>query len=610
MNNLTNRKFVVGLIFLVIGLIFVVRLFNVQVVNKEYRSDSESNVLREIVEYPARGLVYDRNGELLVYNEAAYDLMVVPKQVKKLDTLTFCKLIEIELEEFREKLGKAKSYSSYKPSPFVKEISSVSYATIQEQLFKYPGFFVQTRMLRKYPRNSAAHILGYIGEVNQSTLDDNPYYRSGDYIGKSGLEYSYEKLLRGKRGVKKVLVDVHNREKGSYEKGAYDTAAVTGTTIKTTIDVMLQEYGELLMQNKKGSIVAIEPKTGEILTLVSSPNYNPNLLVGRDVRKNYPVLSKDSLNPLFNRALMAKYPPGSIFKTVQALIGLEEGVISENSSFPCIKSLVGCHNHPTASNVAASVKMSCNPYYYSVFKRIIQQRRAKSIFKDSEIGLGIWAKKVKKFGFGTRLKTDLPSIKRGNVPDVDFYNRWYGEGRWAFSTIYSLSIGQGEVEVIPLQMANLAAIIANKGYFFTPHLIKQVGKTDTIPSTFSQKNYVGVKTKYFNPIIEGMYGVVYEPGGTARRARINDSLIVCGKTGTAQNPHGADHSVFIAFAPKENPQIAIAVYVENSGFGGTWAAPIASLMIEKYMHDTISIPNNSKEKRILEANLLNVEPTD
>ena len=314
-------------------MIFALRLFSVQVLNDEYKLDSDQNVLREIIQYPARGLVYDRNGELLVYNEAAYDLMVIPKQVKKIDTVAFCELLEIDTAEYREKFTKARDYSSYKPSSFVKEISSISYANIQEQLFKYPGFFVQTRTLRKYPRNSAAHILGYIGEVNQSTIDDKPYYRSGDYIGKSGLEYSYEGLLRGQRGVKRILVDVHNREKGSYKDGATDTMALTGTTIKTTLDILLQEYGELLMQNKKGSIVAIEPKTGEILALVSAPNYDPNMLVGRAVKKNYPVLSQDSLKPLFNRALMAQYPPGSIFKTVQALIGLQDGVITETVSY-------------------------------------------------------------------------------------------------------------------------------------------------------------------------------------------------------------------------------------------------------------------------------------
>ena len=319
--------------------------------------------------------------------------MVIPKQVKKIDTSDFCKLLEIEETEFLEKFTKAKNYSKYKPSTFLKEISSISYANIQEQLYKFPGFYVQTRTLRKYPRKSAAHILGYIGEVNQTTIDKNPYYKSGDYIGKSGLEYSYEELLRGTRGVKWVLVDVHNRKKGSYKEGSTDVMAATGTMISITLDIVLQEYGELLMQNKKGSIVAIEPQTGEILSLVSAPNYDPNMLVGRAVKKNYPILSQDTLNPLFNRALMAKYPPGSIFKTVQALVGLQAGVISENSSFPCIKSLVNCHGHPRATSVSSSVKMSCNPYYYSVFRRLIQQKRAKSIFKDSEIGLGLWEKK-------------------------------------------------------------------------------------------------------------------------------------------------------------------------------------------------------------------------
>lgn len=606
--NLSSRKFIVGLIFLVIGVLFIARLFTVQVLDDKYKLDSDSNVIREITLHPARGLIYDRNGELLVYNEAAYDLKVIPKQVKEIDTVAFCALLEIEKKEFLEKFIKAKKYSRYKASTFLKEISSVSYANIQEQLFLYPGFFVETRTLRKYPRNSAAHILGYIGEVNQNTIEEKPYYRSGDYIGKSGLEYSYEELLRGTRGVKRVQVDVHNREKGSYEDGKLDTMAITGTVIKTTLDIVLQEYGELLMQNKKGSIVAIEPSTGEILALVSAPNYDPNMLVGRAVGKNYPLLSKDSLNPLFNRALMAKYPPGSIFKTVQALVALEAGVISENSSFPCIKSLVNCHNHPTATSVSSSVKMSCNPYYYSVFKRLIQQKRDKSIYKDSEIGLGIWSKKIKKFGFGIRLETDLPNVKSGYVPDVDFYNKWYGEGRWAFSTIYSLSIGQGEMGVVPLQMANLSAIIANKGYYYTPHFIKQIDKSDKIPSKFSDKKQVGVKKQHFEPIIDGMYRVVYEAGGTARRARIHDSIVVCGKTGTAQNPHGEDHSVFMAFAPRDNPKIAIAVFVENAGFGGTWAAPIASLMMEQYLTDSISTRNLMKEKRILDANLLNVIP--
>lgn len=605
MNSLSNRKFIVGMIFLVIALIFIFRLFYVQVINDKYKLNSDNNVLREIVQYPARGLIYDRNGELLVYNEAAYDLMFVPKQLKKIDTLAFCNLLEIEKTTFIEKVNKAKAYSRYKPSTFIKEISSFSYASIQEQLFKYPAFFVQTRTLRKYPNNNAAHVLGYIGEVNSKTVEKNPYYHSGDYIGKSGLEYAYEEILRGKRGVKRIMVDVHNREKGKYKNGATDTAAVTGNTLFTSLDIKLQSYGEELMQNKLGSIVAIDPKTGEILSLVSAPNYDPNMLVGRAVKKNYPILSTDSLNPLFNRATMAAYPPGSTFKTIQALIGMQDGVITENSGFTCIRSMVGCHPHPSARNVEESIKMSCNPYYTQLFKRIIQQGKAKSIYKDSEIGLGIWAKQVQQFGLGQTLETDLPGVKSGVIPGVNFYNRWYGEGRWAFSTIRSLDIGQGEILVVPLQMANLAAIMANRGYYYTPHFIKHIDKSNQIPKKFTTKNSVGIDKKYFTPIVNGMERVVNEGGGTARRARLKN-IVVCGKTGTAQNPHGEDHSIFIAFAPKDDPKIAIAVYVENAGFGGTWAAPIASLMIEQYLTDSIS--DTRKETRILNANLLHVIP--
>lgn len=605
MNNFTNRKFIIGAIFISIGLIFLIRLINIQLINNKYKLDSDSNVLRVITQYPARGLVYDRKGNLLVYNEAAYDLMLIPRQLKEIDTNDFCQLFEITQEEFIEKLTKIKKYSTYKPSVFEKELSTEIYANIQDQLYKFPGFYVETRTLRSYPNKNAAHLLGYISEVSPTTIEKDSYYKSGDYIGKSGIELAYEELLRGKRGVKKVMVDVHNREKGKYLDGTEDTLSVSGKTLQTGIDIELQTYGELLMQNKIGSIVAIEPSSGEILCLVSSPTYNPNMLVGREVRKNYPILSRDSLNPLFNRATMAQYPPGSIFKTIQALIGMQEGVITEKSGFSCLKNLVGCHNHPTATNVTASIKMSCNPYYFQVFRKIIQQNKVKSIYKDSEIGLAEWNKRVKKFGFGGTLQTDIPGVKNGLVPGVDFYNRWYGEGRWAFSTIFSLSIGQGELGVIPIQMANLAAIIANKGYYYSPHIIKRVNEKATIPDMFKQKNYVGVDAKYFEPIIDGMHRVTYEAGGTARRAKI-EGIEVCGKTGTAQNPHGEDHSVFIAFAPKDNPKIAIAVYVENAGFGGTWAAPIASLMMEKYLTDSIS--DKIKEQRILEANLLNVIP--
>ncbi len=607
MNNLSDRKITVSFIFLIIGLIFVIRLFNIQIINDKYKIDSDQNVLREVIQYPARGLIYDRTGKLLVYNEAAYDLMVVPRQVKAMDTLSFCDLLDISHDQFIAKFTKARKYSTYKPSVFEKEISSKEYGKIQEKLFEYPGFYAQTRTLRKYPRESAAHVLGYIGEVNQSVIDKDPYYKSGDYIGKSGIELSYEELLRGKRGVKRLLVDVHNREKGSYLNGQLDTMAVTGETIYLTLDAVLQEYGEQLMQNKRGSIVAIEPATGEILALVSAPSYNPNLLVGRDVKKNYPILSNDELKPLFNRALMASYPPGSTFKTLQALIALQDGVITPNTGFPCNKSVVNCHNHPAATDVCQSIKMSCNPYYLNVFRKILLQNKSTSLFKDSEIGLAQWSNQVKKFGLGVRLETDLPALKSGFIPDVNFYDKWYGKGHWAFSTIYSLSIGQGEIGIVPLQMANLAVILANRGYFYTPHFIKKIEKTNSIPKKFKQKNNVGIDAQNFSPVIDGMLKVVEEAGGTAHRAKL-DNIHVCGKTGTAQNPHGADHSIFIAFAPMDNPKIAMVVFIENAGFGGTWAAPIAGLMIEKYL--TGAVKDTAKENRILNANLMDVIPIE
>lgn len=481
------------------------------------------------------------------------------------------------------------------------------YSRVAERLYQYPGFYGQKRSLRIYPDSIAAHVLGYIGEVNQANLDNDTFYRSGDFIGISGLEKQYEKELRGGRGREVLMVDVHNTVQGQFENGRFDIEAKAGQNLTSTIDIQMQKYGEQLMVNKKGSIVAIEPRTGEVLALVSSPSYDPNLLVGVKRAKNYKLLAEnDSLDPLFNRALMAKYPPGSIFKIVQSLIGLDLGVINENTGITCNKALVGCHNHPSASNLREAIQMSCNPYYHQVFKRIINQGKSKNYFEDSAIGLAIWNNKVRAFGLGERLGLDLPSLKSGGVPDVAFYDRIYGTRRWAFSTIYSLSIGQGELEVVPLQMANLTAIIANRGYYITPHLIK--GLTGTVDSNFIwDRHDSGIDSAFYTPIVDAMNWVVEKPGGTARKARI-DGIKVCGKTGTAENPHGKDHSVFIAFAPMNDPKIAIAVYVENSGFGGDWAAPIASLIIERYLTGKIS--DSLKEERILNADLISQENED
>ncbi|MCF8331086.1 MAG: penicillin-binding protein 2 [Bacteroidales bacterium] len=596
----SNRRIIILTVIVIVSVIFLVRLSWLQLFDMSYKASASNNSRRDVTIYPSRGLIYDRNNKLLVYNEAVYDLMVVPAQTELKDTTEFANLLEIEPDVFKAKLKKAWDYSPLKQSIFEKQISKKKAGYIKEKLYKYPGFYMRPRRLRSYPQPVAAHVLGYIGEVNNKEIKKDAYYVSGDYTGKSGLEKRYEKVLRGKKGVEKLLVDVHNREMGSYMNGHYDTAAIAGKDIQSTLDIKLQQYGEKLMQNKIGSIVAIEPNSGEILALVSSPGYDPNLLVGRIRSENYNKLQNDSLNPLFNRALMAPYPPGSIFKIVQALIGLDLNVITTETGFRCNKALVGCHNHPNAKNVRQGIKYSCNPYFYNVFKRIIQQGKTNSVFTDSRLGLKEWRKEVLTFGLGKEIGLDLQNVKAGYVPSVDFYDMWYGKNRWAFSTIYSLSIGQGELEVIPIQMANLAAIFANRGYYVEPHLVKKIDGLPLENENLNSKK-TGISKEYYDLVADAMQGVVEESGGTARRARI-PGINVCGKTGTAENPHGEDHSAFIAFAPKENPKIAISVYVENSGFGGTWAAPIAGLMIEKYLTD--SIHNPAKENRILNANFI------
>lgn len=586
-NQYQERSAVVRIIFLAIGLIFIVRLAFLQLFDSDLRRQADSQALRHITQYPARGLIYDRNGELLVYNEAVYDLKVIPKMVKRLDTNLFCSVVGISRDEFDARMRKACKYSTYSASMFMKQISKEEYASWENHLYKFRGFYVQQRTLRVYDRPIAAHVLGYIGEVNDDEIKADSYYKQGDYIGKSGLELSYEEVLRGIKGDRIMHVDVHNREIGPYLNGAHDTLAVEGGNLYTTIDANLQEYAEGLMANKRGCIVAIEPSTGEVLTLVSAPCYDPNLLVGRVRGENYLKLQQDISKPLFNRALQAQYPPGSIFKVAQAMTALSLGVIEPGQGFPCDKSLVGCHNHPSARSVQEAIKMSCNPYFYYTYRRIIQQNKYKSIYKDSPYGLTVWDDYMHRFGFGQRLGIDLPNVRSGRIPDTAFYNKKYGEGRWAFSTIYSNSIGQGEVEVVPIQMANLACIVANRGYYITPHLVRYYGPDSTRNEEFYERHETGINPAYFEIAANGMYDVVHGAGGTAHRANIPD-IDVCGKTGTAQNI-GDDHSVFIAFAPKTNPKIAVAVYVENArGGGGYWAAPIASLVIEKYIRGEVT----------------------
>lgn len=589
--NYESRKYVLIAAILLVSFTFILRLFWIQVVDDKWKAMAASMAERRITEYPARGLIHDRKGRLLVANTPVYDLMTVPREVRPFDTLRFCELIGVEPGDLKKRLADAEAYSRFKPSIIEKQIPADQFAAISVHLHKYPGFYGQSRTLRTYPPHTAAHLLGYLSEVSGAKVEADPYYKAGDVIGVGGLEQYYEEQLRGRRGVRYVLVDVHNNIKGPFKGGDYDTLAVEGKDLFTGIDLDLQLLGEQLMQNKKGSIVALDPRSGEVLCMVSSPTYDPELLVGRVRNTNYGQLQKDPVKPLFDRAMQAQYPPGSIFKIIQALIALEEGVIGPNTGFACNRSLVGCHNHPPASDIQKAIQYSCNPYFYQVFKRLVERDLDRgSRFRDAALGLGEWEQHMNSFGVGRSLGIDLPSAKSGNLPGPAYYDRKYGKERWAFSTIYSVSIGQGEVLVAPLQMANFAALFANKGWYIEPHVVRAVGHPDSVQERYVQKHFASVDPGWYDLIHEGMRRVVHEPGGTARQARI-PGITMAGKTGTAENPHGKDHAVFIAFAPLEDPRIAIAVYVENSGFGGTWAAPIASLIIEQYLTDSISRPD-------------------
>lgn len=594
----SNRGNTVKIIFLAVGVIFVLRLSMLQLFDKEYKEKAMNQSLRNITQYPARGLMYDRNGGLLVYNEAVYDLMVIPRMVKDLDTAYFCRAIGMTRQEFDERMEKAYTYSPYSASIFKKQISKEEFGRWENLLYKFKGFYISKRTLRLYGRPIAAHVLGYVGEVNEHDIEVNPYYKRGDYIGKSGLEAAYEEELRGMKGKKVMQVDVHNREIGSYMHGQQDTMPIEGMNLYTTIDPDLQEFAEKVMANKRGCVVAIEPSTGEVLTLMSAPCYDPNLLVGRVRGENFTKLNEDIAKPLFNRALQAQYPPGSIFKVAQAMIALHLGAITPNTGFVCDK-ILGCHNHPSARSVQEAIKMSCNPYFYYTYRRVIQPGKYKNVNDDCHYGLTRWREYMLRFGFGQRLPIDLANVKSGNIPDTTFYNKWYGRNGWNFRTIYSNSIGQGEVEVVPLQMANLACIVANRGYYYTPHMVRYYGPDSTKNPEFYTKHETGIERHYFDIAAAGMYDVVHGAGGTAHKADI-PGIAVCGKTGTAEN-YGNDHSVFIAFAPKDDPKIAVAVYVENAqGGGGTWAAPIASLVIEKYLKGEVE--RKDMEKYYTEIN--------
>ena len=597
----STRKYLITAIIIIASVALIIRLFVIQVVKDTYRLSADNNVLRYITQYPARGLIYDRNKNLMVYNQAAYDLMVVPAQITKIDTTEFCKLLEISVSSFSERMNTALAYSRRAPSVFLKQISAESYARLQEKMFLYPGFYVQPRTLRKYAKPIAAHLLGYVSEVDESLIDKEPYYKSGDYIGKLGIEEAYEKELRGQRGVKIYLVDVYSRIKGSYAEGRMDTVAMQGEDIISTMDMDLQEYGEHLMQNKTGSIVALEPKTGEVLALVSSPNYDPGLLVGRIRSENFTRLSADTAQlPLFNRALQAKYPPGSTFKPINGLIGLQEQVITPSTIFGCNNGylFVKCHSHSSPLDLVHGISNSCNSYFCQVYRRILENPAYPTI----EAAYLKWKEYLNSFGFGTKLGIEFTNELTGLIPSPAYFDKYYGKNKWKALTVISMAIGQGEIETTPLQMANMTAAIANRGYYYIPHIVKLIGLDKPVDQKYLTKQTINIDSANFETIILGMESAVNGEGGaTARIAALKD-IIVCGKTGTAQNPHGKEHSVFVAFAPKDDPRIAIAVFVENAGFGATYAAPVASLMIEKYLKGEIT--NKPLEQRIFELNLI------
>lgn len=610
--SLTTRKYWIRIVFVIGALALLGKAMFIQLIDDTYRVKGTTAGIDEITIYPARGLIYDRNEKLLVNNVPMYDLMVTYSRINpQMDTAKFCALLGISKETFiknLEKDWKDPRFSKMVPFVFQSKIAADTFARFQESLYEFPGFFTQVRNIRSYPFPYAAHLLGYIREVNAQEVENpDENYVAGDYIGGSGLELAYERLLKGRKGVSFILKDKFGREIGPYKNGDRDTMPLSGKDLISTIDIDLQAYGEQLMQHKTGSIVAIEPSTGEILALVSMPTYDPNLLTINSNRgRAFKALSEDQTKPFFDRSVVAKYPPGSIFKTVVALVAMQTGVITPNQGFSCAPGyyyngrLYKCHGHPYASNVSIALQHSCNSYFWQTFRRIIDKHG----FYQPQKGLAEFDEYVYQFGLGSPLGIDFPQEQKGNVPTPGFYDQVYnGSGGWKSPTIMSVGIGQGEMQLTSVQMANLAAIMANRGYFYTPHLVKGF-KNDTskIDEKYRARHDIKINKEYFDYVANGMEGAV--SGGTATLAYIWD-LSVCGKTGTAQNNHGEDHSVFFGFAPKDNPKIAISVYVENAGWGGSYAAPIASLIIEKYINGFINENRKYLEQRMIEVDLIN-----
>lgn len=589
--RLARRRYVIGGAVLVVVALFIVRLFMLQIMSDDYKKKADSNAFLQKIQYPSRGVIYDRTGKLLVYNQPAYDITVVMKEITQLDTLDLCNTLKITPEFVRKRFSDLKDrrlnpgYSPYTNQVFLTQLSGEDCGIFQEKMFKFPGFYIQRRTIRQYKYNAGAHILGDIAEVSKSEMESDTYYQPGDFIGKQGVERFYEKQLRGEKGIEVLLRDAHGRIQGNNMDGKFDKTSVPGKNLTLSLDIELQMLGERLLEGKIGSIVAIEPSTGEVLCLVSSPTYDPRLMIGRNRGKNHLSMSRNPWKPLLNRAIMGTYPPGSTFKTTQGLTFLQEGIINAGTTFPCSHGFsyrglhVGCHAHPSPLPLLPSIATSCNSYFcWGLYYMIGSRQKYGSV----QNAMNTWRDYMVSMGFGYKLGIDLPGEKRGMIPNAQFYDKAY-RGSWNGLTVISIAIGQGEVTATPLQIANLGATIANRGYFVTPHVVKEI-EGEPMDSVFSEKRYTKVDKSHYDEVAQGMRMAVL--GGTCRTANMPD-IEICGKTGTAQN-HGKDHSAFMGFAPLNNPKIAVAVYVENGGWGATYGVPIGKLIIEKYIKGKLS----------------------
>lgn len=610
--TLENRRYVISGAVVFLVLIYVIRLFMLQIVDSDYKAWADSNAFLKKTLYPSRGLIYDRNGKLLVYNQPAYEVMMIMREVQPFDTLDFCQILGITKEQFVKRVADIKDrrlnpgYSSYVPQLFMNQLSAQEYGVLQEKLYKFPGFYIQNRTNREYEYPYAANILGYIGEVNKKDIENDSYYVQGDDSGRSGVERSYEKVLRGVKGEEILLRDAHGRIKGKYDEGKHDRAPESGKNLTLAIDMELQAYGEKLMQNKLGGIVMIEPETGEVLCMVSAPSYDPSLLVGRKRGKNHLMLQRDPSKPLFDRPLMAQYPPGSTFKPTQGLIFLQEQVITPETRYTCAHGYTfrggkpACHGHPSPLPLSGALSTSCNSFFpWGLHDMLDSRVRYPSI----QQAFDVWKDHMVSMGYGYKLGIDLPGEKRGYIPNSKTYDKIY-RGRWNSSTIISIAIGQGEILATPLQICNLAATVANRGYFITPHVVKEIQDTP-LDTLYTRRRYPTIDSHYYEYVAEGMRGaVIGSPyGATCRGANLPD-IEVCGKTGTAENPHGKDHSIFMGFAPYHQPKVAICVFVENAGFGATYAVPIGRLMIEKYLNREIPEADKMLEETMINTVIL------